>query len=138
MCNVFQLLGELDAAQISAKDLENKVSLLERSNVANRDTLLRGVQERQEKEIIGLRNQIESITEKLNAKVCCRATLRSDFLVNALPLNAKLNPVCHLLALLGVHHILNAFRIRVKLRLFSKSQKNISNIDNQLDATVMA
>jgi len=29
-------------------------------------------------------------------------------------LNAKLNPVCHLLALLGAHHIPHVGRIRVK------------------------
>ena len=48
---------------------------------------------------------------------------RRQFFINHL--KAKLNPICHLLALLGVHHILHVFRIRVKLRLFSKSQKNI-------------
>jgi hypothetical protein len=31
------------------------------------------------------------------------------------PLNAELNPICHLLALTGVHHILHVSRIRVKL-----------------------
>jgi hypothetical protein len=31
------------------------------------------------------------------------------------PSNAKLNPICHLLALLGVHHILHVSRIKVKL-----------------------
>jgi len=30
------------------------------------------------------------------------------------PLNAELNPICHLLALLGVHHFLHVGRIRVK------------------------
>jgi hypothetical protein len=30
------------------------------------------------------------------------------------PLNAQLNPFCHLLALLGAHHILHVSRIRVK------------------------
>jgi transposase len=30
------------------------------------------------------------------------------------PLNAELNPICHLLALLGAHHILYISRIRVK------------------------
>jgi hypothetical protein len=30
------------------------------------------------------------------------------------PLNAQLNPVCHLLALLGAHHIFHVSRIRVK------------------------
>ena len=31
------------------------------------------------------------------------------------PLKAELNPICHLLALLGAHHILHVSRIRVKL-----------------------
>ena len=31
------------------------------------------------------------------------------------PLNAQLNPICHLLALLEAHHILHFGRIRVKL-----------------------
>ena len=31
------------------------------------------------------------------------------------PLNAKLNPICHLLALLEAHHILHVSRIRVKM-----------------------
>jgi len=30
------------------------------------------------------------------------------------PLNAKLNPICCMLALLGAHHFLNVSRIRVK------------------------
>jgi len=30
------------------------------------------------------------------------------------PLNAKLNPICHLLALLGAHHILHVSGLRVK------------------------
>jgi hypothetical protein len=33
------------------------------------------------------------------------------------PLNAELNPICHLLALLGAHHILHVSRIRVKRNL---------------------
>jgi len=31
------------------------------------------------------------------------------------PLNAELNRICHLLALLGAHHILHVSRLRVKL-----------------------
>ena len=31
------------------------------------------------------------------------------------PLNAELSPTCHLLALLGSHHILHVSRIRVKI-----------------------
>jgi len=30
------------------------------------------------------------------------------------PLNAKKNPICHLLSLFGAHHILHVSRIRVK------------------------
>jgi len=33
---------------------------------------------------------------------------------NINPLNAELNPVCYLLALLGAHHFLHVSRIRVK------------------------
>jgi len=31
------------------------------------------------------------------------------------PLNAELNPICHVLSLLGAHHILHVSRIRVKI-----------------------
>jgi hypothetical protein len=34
------------------------------------------------------------------------------------PLNAELNPTCHLLALLGAHHILHVSRIRIKVPRF--------------------
>jgi hypothetical protein len=40
------------------------------------------------------------------------------------PLNAELNPICHLLALLGAHHILHVSRIRLKGR---KSHPSWSN-----------
>jgi len=36
---------------------------------------------------------------------------------NINPLNAELNPICHLLILLGAHHILHISRIRVKRRI---------------------
>jgi len=35
-------------------------------------------------------------------------------------LNTKLNPICHLLALLGTHHILHVSRIRVNGRPYAK------------------
>jgi hypothetical protein len=31
------------------------------------------------------------------------------------PLNAELNPICHLLALVGAHHILRVSRVRVNV-----------------------
>ena len=33
------------------------------------------------------------------------------------PLNAELNSICHLVALLGVHHFLHVSRIRVKVTI---------------------
>ena len=46
---------------------------------------------------------------------CCMRTDRHDE-VN--PLNAELNPICYLLALLGAHHFLHVSRIRVKSLIF--------------------
>ena len=46
------------------------------------------------------------------------------------PLNAELNPICHLLALLGAHLILNVSRIRVKLVIWNydaRSEKRPTN-----------
>ena len=40
-----------------------------------------------------------------------RAVARGHSILNHL--NAELNPICHLLALLGAHHILHVGRIRV-------------------------
>jgi len=45
-------------------------------------------------------------------EACSRKHIRLTFN----PLNAELNPICHLLALLGGHHILHVGRIRVKNR----------------------
>jgi len=39
-----------------------------------------------------------------------------DLIATFNPLNAELNPICHLLALLGAHHILHVSGIRVKER----------------------
>ena len=38
------------------------------------------------------------------------------YLLTLNPLNAELNPICHLLALLGTHHILHVSGIRAKSR----------------------
>jgi hypothetical protein len=40
------------------------------------------------------------------------------------PLNTELNPICHLLALLGAHHILHISRIRVN-RTDLQQQSNL-------------
>jgi hypothetical protein len=65
------------------------------------------------------------------------------------PLNAKLNPICHLLALLGTHHILNFLkknnaiyengtdsvpkRQYIKLRSRGITQKKEYNIQNKAE-----
>ena len=43
-----------------------------------------------------------------------RSEVQSLWAEGVHPLNAELNPICHLLALLGAHHILHISRIRVK------------------------
>jgi len=40
-------------------------------------------------------------------------------------LNAELNPICHLLAVLGAHHIFHVSRIRVKKGTEAKSELEI-------------
>ena len=41
------------------------------------------------------------------------------------PLNAKLNRICHLLALLGAHHILHVSRIRVNIKYKTETTRKI-------------
>jgi hypothetical protein len=43
------------------------------------------------------------------------------------PSNTELNPICHLLALLGAHHILHVSRIRVKF-VFEKDQNFFNTV----------
>jgi hypothetical protein len=43
------------------------------------------------------------------------------------PLNAKLYPICHLLALLGAHHILQVSRIKVKIGLMMSDGFKVGN-----------
>ena len=50
------------------------------------------------------------MTRSENARVFVRTCVRA--VLN--PLNAELNPICYLLALLGAHHFLHVSRIRVK------------------------
>ena len=45
-----------------------------------------------------------------------KITLISLTMINLL--NAELNPICHLLALVGAHHILHFSRVRVKGAVF--------------------
>jgi len=41
--------------------------------------------------------------------------VKTDLSVKISPLNAELNPICHLLALLGAHPILHVSRVRVNM-----------------------
>jgi hypothetical protein len=61
----------------------------------------------------GIQNS-ESINQdiKYTYTTTIRIQLQELHAVN--PLNAELNPICYLLALLGAHHFLHVSRIRVK------------------------
>jgi hypothetical protein len=54
-----------------------------------------------------------------------RMKIRSGHLINVgqfNPLNTELNPICHLLALLGAHHILHVSRIRVNIHKYDEAE----------------
>ena len=53
----------------------------------------------------------------VHAMTTCWSAVTASIIVNTL--NAKLNPICHLLTLLGAHHILHVSRIRDKSHLSS-------------------
>jgi hypothetical protein len=55
------------------------------------------------------------------------------------PLNAELNPVCHLLALLGAHLVLHVSRVRVKnisKKHYILREVEDENNSNELSSTV--
>jgi hypothetical protein len=57
--------------------------------------------------------------ERESESVHCKCTTQcstAHFITTLFnPLNAELNPICHMLALLGAHHILHVSRIRVNV-----------------------
>ena len=53
------------------------------------------------------------------------------------PLNADLNPLCHLLALLGSHHIHHISRIRVNIQLPRLSQSQYTHFTSPLPPTFL-
>jgi len=61
------------------------------------------------------------------------ATLQKYF-VN--PLNAKLIPICHLLALVRAHHILHVSRIRVKVIFTFISQTGKCRFSDRFTANI--
>jgi len=48
------------------------------------------------------------------------------------PLNAELNPICHLLALLGAHHIFHVSGLRFKLQWSEHSMRSLLYLINVL------
>jgi len=56
---------------------------------------------------------------------------------NVNPLNPELNHICHLLALLGAHHILHVSMIRVKFDLHMSVHRNIIQNYSQQDSTFL-
>jgi len=52
------------------------------------------------------------------------------------PLNAELNPICHLLALLGAHHILHVSRIRVKNIVYAEKIRNIQHLQERITSAI--
>jgi hypothetical protein len=57
-----------------------------------------------------------------------------NYMVN--PLNAKLNPICHLLALLGAHPVLHISKIRVKNLCIPENAVNSLTILEPISFTI--
>ena len=60
---------------------------------------------------------IEVVQDLAHVTVCCERgdeSAHSTLCALLNPFNAKLNPICHLLALLGAHHIFHVSGLRVK------------------------
>ena len=60
-----------------------------------------------------------------------RKSLTSTEHIAVNPLNAELNPICHLLALLGTHHILHVSRARVNNRIYNTKLCFLAPSDTQ-------
>jgi hypothetical protein len=81
------------------------------------------------KRVLKIGGGLKGLMLVLNMRLCCCRSCRTEvrqsigtarvamFIMSRLyqvkPLNAELNPICHLLALLGAHHILHVSRVRV-------------------------
>ena len=65
--------------------------------------------------VCGLKNALLELTCRYinhqTLKIYVNSFKTLDVYIN--PLNAELNPICNLLALLGAHHILHVSRVRV-------------------------
>jgi len=64
-----------------------------------------------------------------------RTSSNDSQLIYLNPLNAQLNPICHLLTLLGVHHILHVSRIWVKLCYSELQYHVVSNCPLKMEVT---
>jgi len=54
------------------------------------------------------------------------------------PLNAELNPICHLLALLGAHYILHVSRLRVNVGICNKYVSNANGTTSPIQEPFFA
>jgi hypothetical protein len=61
---------------------------------------------------MGFNSAFKGLKQPFKAQWLCYVPPRSA--IN--PLNAELNPFCHLLALLGAHHIFHVNGLRVKIK----------------------
>jgi len=64
---------------------------------------------------------------------CCKTVLNWKDHITILkkkinPLNAELNPICHLLALLGDQHILHVSRVRVNFPLHAMKEYGVMSV----------
>jgi len=74
------------------------------------------------------------IKEKIQGRIIEVTEGREHLPDDLNPLNAELNPVCHMLALLGAHHILHVSRIMVKEKVLEteRGSTRSHSVDNSI------
>jgi len=96
-----------------SRDSDISTHTLQMSCISSTDLLPRQFQVPFWEHIIGYSYCRRRTVYHLRLRSCILWIFSSGY-VN--PLNAELNPICHLLALLGAHHILHVSRIRDNIR----------------------
>ena len=87
--------------------------------------------------IVVIVTQCDSISISAHTKWYSEVNSTTVQVIFINPLNAELNLTCHLLALLGAHHITHVSGLRVKFRLFSIFERSCTEQRDNRRITVV-
>jgi len=118
--NQFVLFSWNSVLQFCTKRVSSKLAFREKSLNAS-CTLLKTANEFLHAHFVLLDRFVWTGTENVHIMLFCKYQIN--------PLDAKLNPICYLLALFGAHHILHISRIRVNRNWRSGSHIVFQGVD---------